>query len=473
MPESFSKIYEASIGNTQFSPDDEHTLLTTNSSTSHVIKDVYVSTVDDETFNITDGSLELNGNTVATFNGNSAALTGHLIVPPNSTLKMKTTGYPVPVARTSGFWVDASGKVYWSHHYEHLTTGAYLTPTSTSSTGWLQEAERITNSSSVDNYQNITEVNWGYTNGYGNFLTYVTHDTNSQQNFRIYYANGSGNNGGVIRGENKNYSALGLHSKFDLRSTSLNEAMWRCGYSDNAVYKHDIDSNPGNPGVTNMTWSNWPTYNNNSPGTTSSYPRGHLFHNHLWWRPSSGYSNRFYSKDILTGQFYEWYLPQSVSIDSSLLDFVVSIDWDNDAMYIYKQSSANTVWQFKFDGLWSNYNNVSWTYNTRKDIPTSSWSYKSITLKSSLMQNGNMGGVQMGHRIDGGFTIFNSNYELDHYNGDGEYLFTQSTPKPLSSVGTPRWAWVSRQHKTTSSDLNSANIDAPDLKVTVVGITST
>lgn len=473
MAESFSKIYEATIGNTEFAPDNEHTLFTTNSTTTHVIKDIYV-TNEDDTYGLSDGTFELNGVTVGTFDGSRASFSGHLIVPPNSTFKMKTTAYPMPVARTSGYWVDAGGRLYWSHHYENLKTGAYVSPSSLPSVGWLQEDDRWSNLTSITEYQNVTEANWGYHNSYGRILSYVTHDTNSSQSFRIVYANGSGSSStSYIHNSSYNYLGFGLHSKFDKRSTALDEALWRIGYSDNTIFKHDIDANPATPTITQPTWPNWPTTNNNSPGTSSSYPRGHLFHQHLWWQPSSGYNNELYSKDILSGQFYRWQLGHSVTMSSSLLDFVVSIDWDNDKMYIYKQYDANTVFQYAFTGLWSNYNNVSWTYNTRLDVPSSALPYKQINLKTPLMTNGNMGGVQMGHRIDGGFTIFNNQYKLDHYDDTGRHLFTQETPKPISSNGTPRWAWVSRQHKTTASDLSSANISAPSTKVTVVGITST
>lgn len=64
----------------------EHTLLTTDSNTSHVIKDVYTSTP------LTNLDLDLNGFTVADFTKNAS---GSLIVPPSSTLKLKSSQFPL------------------------------------------------------------------------------------------------------------------------------------------------------------------------------------------------------------------------------------------------------------------------------------------------------------------------------------------------------------------------------------------
>jgi len=66
--------------------DGEHTLLTTDANTAHVIKDVFVET------SLTNLDLELNGFNVADVTKTNS---GSLIVPPSSTLKATSTDFPL------------------------------------------------------------------------------------------------------------------------------------------------------------------------------------------------------------------------------------------------------------------------------------------------------------------------------------------------------------------------------------------
>ena len=87
MADTLESVYlNTAIGSTQLD-DGEETILTTNSTTRYVIKDMYVS----DTSNLTGTYLELNGFNVGSLTSNA---TGSLIIPPNSTLKIKTTDYP-------------------------------------------------------------------------------------------------------------------------------------------------------------------------------------------------------------------------------------------------------------------------------------------------------------------------------------------------------------------------------------------
>ena len=87
MADTLKQIYSATaLGGTELD-DGEHTLLTTNSTTSFVIKDMLVN-----------GSSSLKNTFLAINDFNTsdvtANATGSLIVPPSSTLKIKTTDYP-------------------------------------------------------------------------------------------------------------------------------------------------------------------------------------------------------------------------------------------------------------------------------------------------------------------------------------------------------------------------------------------
>lgn len=88
MAETLEQIYfNTSLGATELD-DGEETILTTDANTSYVIKDVMVK---DNTGLTSSTYLELNGFNIGALTGNSS---GSLIIPPSSTLKIKTTDYP-------------------------------------------------------------------------------------------------------------------------------------------------------------------------------------------------------------------------------------------------------------------------------------------------------------------------------------------------------------------------------------------
>ena len=89
MADTLDQIFmNTSLGATELT-DGEHTLVTTDANTSYVIKDMNLSNA---SILASDSHLELNGFNVSSATANA---TGSLIIPPSSTLKLKTgSTYP-------------------------------------------------------------------------------------------------------------------------------------------------------------------------------------------------------------------------------------------------------------------------------------------------------------------------------------------------------------------------------------------
>ena len=90
MADTLSEIYNNTLGESDFNSSGEATILTTNSSTAHVIKNVQVDDTDAKIK--VDGTLQVNGFDIVAL---SAASSGSEIVAPSSTVKVKAAGFPL------------------------------------------------------------------------------------------------------------------------------------------------------------------------------------------------------------------------------------------------------------------------------------------------------------------------------------------------------------------------------------------
>ena len=92
MADTLSEIYNDTLVESDFT-NGEATILTTNSSTAHVIKNVQV--VDQDASLKVNGTLEVNGFDVVGLSANSS---GSEIIGPSSTVKVKTSAFPLEYA---------------------------------------------------------------------------------------------------------------------------------------------------------------------------------------------------------------------------------------------------------------------------------------------------------------------------------------------------------------------------------------
>ena len=89
MADTLSEIYNDTLVESDFT-NGEATILTTNSSTAHVIKNVQA--IETDTTIPVGGTLEVNGFDIVALSGNSS---GSEIIAPSSTVKVKATGFPL------------------------------------------------------------------------------------------------------------------------------------------------------------------------------------------------------------------------------------------------------------------------------------------------------------------------------------------------------------------------------------------
>ena len=189
MADTLESVYlNTAIGSTQLD-DGEETILTTNSTTRYVIKDMYVK----DSVDLTNTHLELNGFNVGGITSNA---TGSLIIPPNSTLKIKTTDYPFSFFKSREWAVTSSDFGYKE--------------TITNQNGSIQGTPfEYYYSGALGYYHDITDVmKTRQNNTTTDFLHYTTNDNNSQQSY--YYINTSTNSSS--QNNFVNYSPFGLYN---------------------------------------------------------------------------------------------------------------------------------------------------------------------------------------------------------------------------------------------------------------------
>jgi hypothetical protein len=85
MADTLSEIYRDTLTASDFDSNGEATIVTTDSSTSHVIKSIQAAEVDSQL--LLQGSLDINGFTIVGLTANSS---GTEIIAPSSTVKVKT-----------------------------------------------------------------------------------------------------------------------------------------------------------------------------------------------------------------------------------------------------------------------------------------------------------------------------------------------------------------------------------------------
>ena len=90
MADQLAEIYRNTLTSSDFDSNGEATIVTTNSSTSHVIKNIQVSDV--ETQIPVNGTLKINDFDIIGLTANSS---GSEIIAPSSTVKVKSSAFPL------------------------------------------------------------------------------------------------------------------------------------------------------------------------------------------------------------------------------------------------------------------------------------------------------------------------------------------------------------------------------------------
>lgn len=307
MADTLDQIFmNASLGATELT-DGEHTLVTTNANTSYVIKDMHLSNA---SFLASDSHLELNGFNVSSATANA---TGSLIIPPNSTLKLKTgSTYPISYVEDE-VMAMSSGQVW----YEKIVRQS--TQTTEQGTKTLEIATTNAFSSSTTN---AMKINYNVPDSGPGYFYMEISDNNSVQ--AVYRMTATGSQQESIY---QNYVANGT-------GRMINGDFIGYTNSSSNFYKVDLDASPQIGFTSGLFQSSV------SPHPTSSYPRHFFALDHVWYIPSSGYSGSVYALSMNTGKLKTYSGLGSVTTSGNNF-MCVSVDEANDDIYIWRGNGGS------------------------------------------------------------------------------------------------------------------------------------
>lgn len=319
MADTFEEIFKnTSLGGTELD-DGEHTLVTTDSATSYVVKDMTVSGTTD----LSDTYLELNGFNVGTITENK---TGSLIIPPSSTLKIKTSDYPSRFYEKQWLIYPSTNQVMVEHQYFDAKGNSAASAVQGYSGNNASQKDSAVDARIVANASNVNE------------LYYVTSDANSDH--RLFKQN--------ALGYNTSGSPSQLFSNsYDARAFVYSETLgWinvRLDGSQDAAYLKYVVLGGSNSEVqpTNLGGNR---SNGSYFGTHSSYPAAHGSHGWFWYKPNSNYYDRLYGININNGTEWKFDLNASTwAFVNGYPNFVVAYVPSTDKFRLWHLTSNSTV----------------------------------------------------------------------------------------------------------------------------------
>lgn len=466
MADTLESIFlNTSLGATQLD-DGEHTILTTDANTSFVIKDMHVN----GTSALANTHLELNGFNVS---GITANATGSLIIPPSSTLKIKTTDYPYSF-REQFDWVSDNAEGMFRIKYSDINGNATGT-------------EIVYKSTNIASSNNVTDVYYLGTGSDGNPYAYYTlNDGNSSQQVKYWRLdNDTGHSN--LRSEGYKPFALYDDKAWYMESTSLRFADLAASSTGTSFSVMPVSGSKSN------------SY---SPYTTSSYPRARASHGWFWYQPSSGYDGRIYGIRIegsTKGNFHEF--TTGANNFSSSGNFSVSIDEVNDKMYVWSHYGTTNI----FVATFNNYSTIrdtdsnatqSHSYDERRSITNGAsdsgpTNYGLFHSSGALGQKGivssrrgNISQSIFGHLIGGGFTFkgdgtyserlveVNPDFTVKSIHQEGQNDPSTYTFGSHTMTGPNRGVWrKTRSLSTTES--TALGLTAPTFGMQLLGVKST
>ena len=185
MADTLAEIYRNTLTESDFDSNGEATIVTTDSSTSHVVKAVQV--VEGNSKVPVAGNIDVNGFNVVALTGNSS---GTEIIAPSSTVKVKASGFPLE-------YVDGS-------FVSQTSSSAYATYTDAKINN-VVAVEGIEASGLSIGHGNITSDDTGRAFGFnlGPNNTSFIYVTNTDETTALYVYNSSGN---IIGSDDENYT---------------------------------------------------------------------------------------------------------------------------------------------------------------------------------------------------------------------------------------------------------------------------
>lgn len=481
---SFGNIYSATLGSSQLESDNEHTLLTTDASTTHIIKDVKLSNNGGVGFSAGNGTyLELNGHKVGSLS--DSGLSGELIVPPNSTLKLFNHSFPVAFQYQKEWFMESGSlPLRLKRSVVDIASGNVMGTVS----------EQVSDPSyTVTNGTQIIDVTTreARDSDLVNHLFYYSHDDNSvQQIYTIGLGPGKSTSAATsIRYEN--YKAFGFTPDriYDTTRENKNQFYSLDNNRFEEYYSISGTHDSTTAGVISSGKYSRTTTGGGNVGVmpTSSYPRGSFSLRATvgsdaaywaFWVPSSGYTTDIYGFQNdgsgSTKRFnFRFRLPTGWSA-STRSSFCISVDPVSDKFIIWRVIGDSSVYRHECEISWSTFQTGYTTSPNLKTIESNQFDYQTISLQSPMVNS--MAARTLSNRMDGGFAHKGSDNCLYHYNSDGEFLFKQSAYETASgstiasTQNTVPWAFNSQA--ADASVLTELGITQPTFDININGYTS-
>lgn len=435
MAQDLSTIFSGTLGATQLESDNEHTLVTTNSNTTHIVKNVTCTAP--STLDLAKGAgtfLELNGHRLADVT--TAGLSGELIIPPNSTLKIKNHCFPFSYEyRKTVFLGDSSGRLYVRRSIHDASSGTELS----------LHSEMKSATTSLGRWNEIIDATSKYTltniggNSDANHIWYTTHDNNSVQTIVSVGIDGE-NTSSHSQARYENYKAHGFRPDSHITATNQYTIM-AVKIDSGYYYVSNLYGGPNQDAASLATWAQQGAFPNRTAAgqiqvsPTSSYPRGMFMiggnnvpdsaNYWMFWIPSSGYSNDIYAFNTSIRQNFRFTMPRGWGGGSGNYNFGVSIDDDNDRLNFWRPANTTSINRHQCTTPWSTITSTTQTTSTNSPIHFNSNSFTddaNLPLNATLNTQG-MGSSRLSSRIDGGFAHKGTDGNLHHYDGNGNFLY--------------------------------------------------
>jgi len=399
------------------------------------------------TSNFSSTYLELNGVRVSGIQTNA---TGSLIIPPNSTLKIKTTDYPY----------KAYQNIYWAAESSQNDLGLYIDYEDASGTSLSVTGGNTDLYGTGVSVSDITDVIYVPTAQDGNGYIYTTRsDGNSSHYIQRCPETNLGNT--------NNYDSNGSYrpyAVYDGKVWEMNGSAIR--YSDfvNTAAANASWVNLSPNGLKTNSYTDYPR---------DSYPKAKSSQGWYWWMKNSTDTYNIYGVKLY-GSNSGAYIKLSHTephLGNDRGHFTVSVDPVTDQLITYRAYTNSQVIQEKFDN-WSSIINAT---NNSSRVDYSSSASNAYTVQWTITSNVVKSAIS--HLADGGFSYKNNNNELVKFSVNGNETkvsgWVGSAGNSANQLSSPNYGYNLKQEQLTSSQMTSLGISAPTFSLMLLGVKST
>lgn len=438
MADSVVEILNATITNTQLpNSSTEYTLLSTNSSTSYVIKDVQVASF------ASDLQAKINGFPVGNWN---KSLSGSEVLDVSSSITLKSASAPLSLEHIYNNSFDVNA----------LNIHEYIG-------GYVNDVHTGTLSRPISQSTSFTNVMTQYQN-HSLFLS-----SSGTKLTTVYY---EGNSGSYIR----HWSSTGA-SYTNLYTGSYNP-FWYCHDTRELYYRYSNELRKINVDTGTITTVRTTTFSYDSP-SYSSYPRFTTCKDWLFVIPSNSYSTNggagalnasIYAIKRTTGIVVKFDTLQSFyGTHDRGTKLAVSYDPASDKFYVYRTDTSTTYYYWYRDILPVTKTTMD-GYSTDQTISTApSRSFKSYqTLANSVVTYSYYEDTQAGSMYDPDIIYVQDRYGDIYRLRYSDLTLSKILDKTITSTG---WIGVYAPSATEISSLYSS--DPVTTKIRITGVKTT